>query len=150
MKAIILTYAHVNENEKELLKKTDTYKLALNHHAEEFEPNARIITDYVLPKICKKFSEKIISVRETLRCKSDRVEYFDTEFKGSTMIAAIDYLISKGYDEILIVGNNQVNSQEFRDNINNEILKIKNDVSIYQYSNGYFNLPVKTITDFLI
>ena len=148
MKAIILTYAPINDAEKFTLQKTNIFKLALNQHAEDLNPNARIITDYILPKIYKRFSQKIISVREKLKFTSDRVEYFDGEFKGSTILAGIDYLISKNYDEILIVGNNKVNHNQFQESVNNEIDKIKNKVNIYQYTKGNFNLPVKTISEF--
>lgn len=151
MKALILTYAPIAKAEKEVLIKTDIYKLALNHHAAEFNPNARIITDYVLPKICQKFpNDKIISVREKLRCKSNRVEYFDCEFKGSTILSAIEYLINKGFDSILIVGDNKVNSIEFRETVNREIDKIKHSALLYQYTNGNYNLPVKSISEFCI
>jgi hypothetical protein len=113
MKAIILTYAPVQDFEREILKQTNIFKLALNQHAVDLKPNARIITDYILPKIFDSCPEKIISVRQRLRCYSARVEYPNIEFKGSTIIAAADYLISKDYDEILIVGDNRVNSQKF-------------------------------------
>lgn len=148
MKAIILTYAPVKETEKELLKKTKIYKLALNQHAKELVPDARIVTDYILDKIYNNFSEKIISLRDRLRYKSDRVEYCDIEFKGSTILAAIDYLISKKYDEILIVGDNKVNHSQFRNEVNEEIDKIINKAKIYQYTRGNFNLPVVKISDF--
>lgn len=148
MKAIILTYTPVSNTEKYILQTTNIFKLALNQHAEELKPNARIISDYVLPKIYEKFSQKIISVREKLRYYSKRVEYFEGEFKGSTILAGIDYLISKKYDEILIVGDNKVNHSRFQDLVKTEIDKIKNQAKVYQYSKGNFNLPVKSIPEF--
>lgn len=148
MKAIILTYAPVVDSEKSILQTTNIFKLALNKHAEELKPNARIITDYILPQIYSMFSQKIISVREKLRNYSNRIEYFDGEFKGSTILAGIDYLISKKYDEILIVGDNKVNHKQFKDLVNTEIDKVKHQVNIYQYSKGNFNLPVKSISEF--
>ena len=150
MKSIILTYAPVLAFEHEILKRTNIYKLALNQHAADLKPDARIITDYILPKILKTRSEKIISVRERLRSYSSRVEYPNIEFKGSTIIAGIEYLISKNYDEILIVGDNRVNSQEFRENVNKEIDKLVSKVKIYQYSNGNFNLGIKRIKEFIL
>lgn len=149
MKAIILTYAPVQDFEQEILSKTKIFKLALNQHAANLKPDERIITDYVLPNIIKTSSEKIISVREKLRYFSSRVEYPDIEFKGSTIIAGIDYLISKNYDEILIVGNNNVNSQKFRDEVNNEMNKLSNKIRIYQYSKGNFNLEVRSIKEYV-
>jgi len=149
MKAIILTYAPVRDFEREILLRTKIFKLALNQHASDLKPNARIITDYILPRILKTCSERIISVREKLRCYSLRVEYPNIEFKGSTIIAGVEYLISKGYDEILIVGDNKVNSLEFREEVNRELNKLKSKAKIYQYSKGNFNLGVKSISEFI-
>lgn len=148
MKAIILTYAPIDEKEKKILQRTSIFKLALNQHAEALHPDARIVTDYILENIYNNYPEKIISVRDKLRHESERVEYFDGEFKGATILAAIDYLISKKCDEILIVGNNKVNHESFENIIKTEIDRIKNDAKIYQYTNGNFNLPVKTIAEF--
>ena len=149
MKAIILTYAPVQDSEREILKCTKIFKLALNQHAADLKPDARIITDYVLPRILKNFPEKIISIREKLRCFSPRIEYPDIEFKGSTIIAALDYLISKNYDEILIVGDNSVNTKKFQDEVNIEIDKIKEKAKIYQYKKGNFKIGIKTVKEFV-
>lgn len=149
MKAIILTYAPVSDFEREILLHTKIFKLALNQHAESLNPNARIITDYILSDILKKCSEKIISIREKLRCFSPRVEYPQIEFKGSTIIAGIEYLIANKYTEILIVGDNKVNSKQFQDNVNFHIDRITPRVNIYQYSKGNFNLRIKSIKDFI-
>ena len=150
MKAIILTYAPVQDFEREILKQTKIFKLALNQHAKDLKPDARIITDYVLPKIIKTCPEKIISVREKLRFDSPRVEYPKIEFKGSTIIAAVDYLISKNYDEILIVGDNRVNTGKFQAEVNKEMDKLSSKIKIYQYSKGNFNLRVKSINEFAV
>ena len=149
MKAIILTYAPVQDFEREILKHTKIFKLALNQHAADLNPNARIITDYVLSKIYNTFPEKIISLREKLKSFSPRIEYPDIEFKGSTIIAAADYLISKHYDEILIVGDNRVNTKKFQDEVNREIDKLSSKVKIYQYSAGNFHLPIKSTREFV-
>lgn len=149
MKAIILTYAPVQDFERELLINTNIFKLALNGHAKDLKPDARIITDYVLPHIIANFSESIISVREKLRYITQRVEYPEIEFKGSTIIAGVDYLISKNYKEILVVGNNKVNSDEFQNEVNRQMDKLASNANIYQYSNGNFNLRVKSIKEFI-
>lgn len=147
MKAIILTYAPVPESEQELLKSTKIFKLALNNHAEEYKPDLRICSDYILSDICRKFPQKVVSVREKFRFTTDRVEYFPC-FKGATILSAIEYLIHKGYDEILIIGDNKVNTKEFQDNVNHYMEQLKNLASIYQYTKGNFNLPVKSIAEF--
>lgn len=147
-KSIILTYAPVSEDEKSILINTDIYKLALNQHAGEYLPHARILADYILPRIYRSFDGKIISVRDKSIPESGRVEYFKGEFKGSTIIAAVDYLISKGFEKVLIVGNNQVNNMKFRNEVSDEIDKIKDKIKLYQYSKGNFNLPVMSVADF--
>lgn len=149
MKAVILTYAPVQDFEREILSRAKIFKLALNQHASDLKPSARIITDYYLPRILKTCSEKIISVREKLRCFSPRVEYPNIEFKGSTIIAGVEYLILKGYDEILIVGDNRVNSFEFREVVNKELEKLKGKAKIYQYSKGNFDLEIMPIKNFI-
>ncbi len=148
MKAIILTYAPVQDFEREILKNTNIFKLALNGHASDLKPDARIITDYVLPHIIANFTESIISVREKLRYASRRVEYPDIVFKGSTIIAGVDYLISKGFEEILIVGDNKVNSLNFQNEVKKEIDILSSKIKLYQYSKGNFNLHVKSIKEF--
>lgn len=148
MKAIILTYAPISDEERDILKRTDIFKLALNQHSKDLNPHARIITDYILLKVYKSCPERIISVREKFKFYSSRVEYPEIEFKGSTIIAAADYLISKNYDEILIVGDNKVNSVEFRNKVNEKMDIISSEAKIFQYTNGNFNLPVRKIADF--
>lgn len=148
MEAIILTYAPVEGAEKEILAKTKIFKIALNQHAEEFRPNARIITDYILSKVIKRFPEKVISLRDRTKFPPNRVEYSDLKFKGSTILAALDYLISNGFDKILIIGDNKVNNLKFRNVVNEEIGKLKGSAEIFQYSDGNFNLPCMSITDF--
>lgn len=147
-KAIILTYAPVPESEQELLKSTKIFKLALNHHAEEFKPDLRICSDYILADICRNFPQKVVSVRDRFRFTTDRVEYFPN-FKGATILSGIEYLIFKGYDEILIIGDNTVNTKEFQENVNCHLKHITKRANIYQYTNGKFDLPVKSISEFL-
>ena len=149
MKAFILTYASISESEEELLAKTDVFKIALNQHAEELKPDIRIITDYFLENLYNRFSQKIVSLRDRLKYDSERVEYPKIEFKGSTVVAALEYLILKGYNEIMIVGDNKVNSAAFRDMVNQDIRNLESKAKIYQYSNGNFNLPVLKISEFI-
>lgn len=149
MKAIVLTYAPINDADKEMLIKTDIYKLALNQHSEELKPDARIMTDYYLEYLYNNFPQKIISIRDKLRFESERVEYPDIEFKGSTILAALEYLILKNYTEILIIGDNKVNSAEFQKMVNCDISKLDKKVKIYQYSKGNFSLPIKGVKDFI-
>lgn len=152
MKAIILTFAPVNESEKKCLIETSIYKIALNQHAENLKPNIRICTDYgVFAGLLKKFKQKIVSTREYV--PHERQIYAgQISFKGSTLVACIEYLIYKKYDNILIVGDNKVHTQVFQERVKaeiNEILRLNHDTKIYQYSNGNFNLPVVSIENFI-
>ena len=147
MKAIVLTYAPVEESEKEILKNTKIFKIALNSHAEEFNPDLRICSDYILSDLCRKFSQKIVSVREKLRYESKRVEYFD-KFSGSTIVSAIEYLMFKGYSNILIIGDNKVNTKKLQKEINKCLEPLSNEACIYQYTKGNFKLKVMSITNF--
>lgn len=149
MKAIILTQAPVTDAENKILLETEIFKLAINQHAEELKPDVRIISDYILAEICRNFSQKVVSVRDKFRYSSDRVEYFDTEFRGATIVSAIEYLISKNFDEILIVGDNTVHKEVFQNFVRKEVDMVKGKAEIYQYSYGNFNLPTKSVADFV-
>lgn len=150
MKAIILTYAPVNEQEKKLLRKTKVFKIAINQHGGEYKPTVRIISDYVLANICRNFPEKVISIRDRFRFLTSRVEYPEgIEFKGATIVCAVEYLKNNGYKRVLIVGDNKVNTKEFQKNVKARINEIKDGMFLYQYTKGNFNLPVMSITEFL-
>lgn len=150
-KAIILSNVETTEEEFKLLRDTDVYKLALNYHASKYNPDARIFTDYVdLINVHQTFPNDAIY---TVRCKPLRpiknVETVDIEFKGSTIIAAIDFLIKCNTENILLVADNTVHSQNFRDEINKNILSLKTNMHIYQFKVGNFPLPTVNVRDFL-
>lgn len=152
MKAIILTFAPVEDKDKELLKNTDIFKMAINNHAEELQPHQRICSDYgIVGELLQDFSQKIVTIRDW--ATNDRLIYAGyIFFKGSTMVCAIEYLISKGYTDILIVGDNTVHQDFFMERIKKEIdfiQEVNSDVKIFQYSNGNFNLPTKTVEQFI-
>jgi len=148
-KAIILTYAPINIPEILLLRRTNIFKLAINQHAGECKPHARIIADYLLASMCRRFKENIISIRDRFQYETPRVETPDIEYKGGTIIAAVEYLIMKKYTDILIVGDNTVNIPEFQENVKKQINKLKHKANIYQYKRGNFNLRAKSITKFI-
>ena len=148
-KAIILTYADVTEQEAKLLKETKVLKLAINQHAEELKPDIRICTDWNLVYICKNFPQPVISVRDYFRYKSPRIIPNNLEFKGATIISAVEWLISNEYNDILIVGDNSVNNKEFQDNVNKHITPMMEYARIWQYRFGNFQLPVKSVSKFL-
>ena len=96
-----------------------------------------------------RFQEKIISVREIPRVTNSRVIKANVEFKGSTIVCAVEWLIKKGYTDILIIGDNKVNTPDFQEEVNWHINKLKNKARIYQYTKGNFMLPIRNVTEFI-
>lgn len=146
MKCLILTNYEVTDEECSYIRDTDVYKIALNQHGQQYKPDVRFISDYVAEYICQHFPEPILSVRDRWNL-SDRVKPIDIEFKGATIIAAIDYAKLKGYDNILLVADNTVHSKEFQQLVKDNIV---DDGTVYQCSNGNFNLPVKSIKKWIL
>jgi hypothetical protein len=151
-KAIILTFAPVTPKERKLLIRTKILKFAINQHAEYLKPDYRICTDYgVIGNLLQNFSQRIITTREWVPNK--RLIYAgQINFKGSTIVSCVEYLISVGIKEILIVGDNTVHSEVFKNRINAELLIIRQknqNVKVYQYRKGNFYLPVKSVKHFI-
>lgn len=152
MKAIVLTPAPIEPEDVQPLLDTKIHKYAINGHAEWLKPDYRICSDYgVIGYLLEYFTQTIITTREY--AKNSRLIYAgEIPFRGSTMTACLDYLVSKGYKQILIIGNNTVHEQFFQDRINSEIKRIledNSDVKIFQYSKGNFNLPVMSVQQFV-
>ena len=152
MKAIVLTHAPVEQKDIQPLIDTKIHKYAINGHAEYLKPTYRICSDYgVIGYLLECFTQEIITTREYAQNK--RLIYAgDISFKGSTMTACIEYLVSRGYKKILIIGNNTVHEKFFQDRINSEIQRIlqeNSDVEIFQYSKGNFKLPTMTVQQFI-
>ena len=151
MKALILTNIELSELEKHQLLETKIFKLAINQHAEELKPDARIFSDYVnLTKQHLKFPNEIIySVRERLRQPCENIREINIDFKGSTIIAAIELLINLKFDELLLVADNTVHGKEFQDQIIENIKILREQIKIYQITDGNFPVEIKEIKDFL-
>lgn len=151
MKAIVLTNAPVNDTQAELLKNTNIKKFAINAHAQVLNPDFRVCSDYgIIEYLLRFFPQKIVTTREWVPDK--RLIYAGhIAFKGSTMVACIEYLIDQKYKDILIVGDNTIHDENFKQRINKEIDLIiaNNEVNIFQYTNGNYNLPVKTVEQFI-
>ena len=152
MKAIVLTSATVQPEDVQPIIDTKIHKYAINGHAEYLNPTFRICSDYgVSAFLMEFFKQPIITTREYANSK--RLIYAgDIPFRGSTIVACIEYLAKRDYKQILIIGDNTVHEQFFQDRINSEIQRIlqeNSDVEIFQYSEGNFNLPTKTVQQFL-
>jgi hypothetical protein len=147
-----LTFAPVTPKERKLLIRTKILKFAINQHAEYLKPDYRICTDYgVIGNLLQNFSQRIITTREWVPNK--RLIYAgQINFKGSTIVSCVEYLISVGFKEILIIGDNTVHSETFKNRINAELLIIQQkyqNVKVYQYRKGNFYLPVKSVKHFI-
>ena len=148
MKCLILTNYPITKEEAFYITNytRNIHKVAINWHAQNLNPDVRICTDYILKDLYDKTTEPIYSVRDR-SILSPRVKFLDVEFKGATILAAIDYAKLKGYDNILLVADNTVHSKSFQKLVNSHIV---NDGKIYQCSNGNFNLPVKPIKEWIL
>lgn len=146
MKGIILTYAPLTQEEKDLLTNTKIYKLALNQHADELKPNQRIVTDYCgVQTIISKFKEPVVGVR----VKHPSIKTVDyVEFKGATILAAIDFCIYNGITDLLLVADNTVHNKEFQNIIIRDLQEEKG-INLFQYRNGNFPLATKSVRDFI-
>ena len=152
MKAFVLTSAPVQPEDVQPIIDTKIHKFAINGHAEYLNPTYRICSDYgVSAFLMEFFTQPIITTREYANSK--RLIYAgDIPFRGSTIVACLEYLAKRDYKQILIIGDNTVHEQFFQDRINSEIQRIlqeNSEVEIFQYSKGNFNLPVKTVQQFL-
>lgn len=151
-KAIILTGIELDSDTKEKLINTKIFKLALNHHCQDMKANLRIITDYGNFDYCSKLPEILVTVRYKPRFNEDKYIVPNIQYRGSTIVAGIEYLYQQGFDEILLVGDNSVHGADFRKCVNENIKTIRElygDLKLYQFTTGYFELPVLSVKDFL-
>ncbi len=151
-KAIVLTQVNVDNSDVQKLIDTQIFKIALNQHAENLKPHQRICTDYsVQTDLLNKFNQPVVIIRDYF---PDKRIIFQPKitFKGSTIIAAIEYLISCEYDEILLIADNTVHQEWFKNRVNKEldsIVEQNSKVKIYQFTKGNFNVETKSINDFI-
>lgn len=152
MKAIVLTNSQVDESQAKELIETDIFKIALNFHAEWLKPDLRIATDYGMANgMLNCFSQNVVTIRDYFEDKRN-IYHGEITFKGSTIIACIEYLISENFDEILLIADNSVHQEWFKERIKKEIeniLEKYSNIKIFQYSNGNFNLPVMSVQKFI-
>ena len=148
MKAIILTYAGVSKEEKELLKNTDVFKIACNDYCAEFKPNIRLCADDIVQKCLDCDTCPVISLNYDLErervingCKMPK--------RHSSLLSCIDWLYLNGYDKILLVASNPVSPTC---TINYEGIDIlKQYLYLFKYTkDGNFDIPHKTIKEFLM
>lgn len=148
MKAIILTYAGVNKEEKELLKNTDIFKIACNNYCAELKPNIRLCADDIVDKCLECDICPVVSLNYDLE-KPRVINACKMPKRHSSLLSCIDYLILNGYETILLVASNP---ESATCKINYEgINNLKGYIQLYKYSeNGNFDIPYKSIKDFIM
>ena len=156
MKAIVLTYAPVTKEEEELLKNTDIFKVACNWHSENLKPDVRITLDRdeTIKKSLDVGNQPVLSLQ--FDYDHPRVKrIYNLPKRLSSLISCCDYLISRGYNQILLVATNTVTNQKaissgFQKINLDGIDSVKDYAHIYKYrDDAVFNLNTRTIEEFL-
>lgn len=148
MKAIVLTYAGLNKEEKELLKNTDIFKIACNNYCAELKPNIRLCADDIVNKCLECDTCPVVSLNYDLD-KPRVINGIKMPKRHSSLLSCIDYLIINGYNTILLVATNPDSATS---KINYEGVNIVKDfVYLYKYTkDGNFDIPYKSIKDFIM
>lgn len=154
VRAIILTYAPITDEEKELLRNTDVFKIACNTYCAELKPNVRLTADNIVDKCLECDTCPVVSVNYDLE-KERVINACYLPHRYSSILYCLDYLYLKGYDTVLLVANNNVGNQnnkteEFKQNNIKGVDNFRGLMHIFKYSQeGRFNVETVTIKEFL-
>lgn len=169
-KCLILTRCeNVTEEEKQLIECSDIFKIAVNY--APYKSQTRLFHDYAFWQgYVSAFTEPLIT---SFHMKHDKalqeakatnrfISFYETSenpdlseddilhFQGGSLTPTINYTIKQKYSEILIVADNTAYDKYFQEEINKAISKYKDLANIYQFKNGNFNLPIKSIKEFTL
>ena len=149
MKAIVLTYAGVNNEERKLLQNTDVFKIATNFSAVDLKPNLRLCADNIVNKCLECDTCDVVSINYDL--DKDRVINGTTMPKRhSTLLHCIDYLYFEGYTDVLLVATNPKGTETYKLNVDGVNI-MKECLNLYKYNDeGNFDIPTKTVKEFLM
>lgn len=156
MKAIVLTYAPVTKEEEKLLRETNVFKVACNWHSENLNPTVRLTLDNAetIKKCLDAGKQDILSLQ--FDYDDERVKrIYNLPKRLSSLISCCDYLISRGFNQILLVATNTVTNQKaistgFQKINIDGINSVKDYAHIYKYSSeAVFDLNTRTIEEFL-
>ena len=149
MKAIILTYSKLTKEEQKLLKNTDVFKIACNSYSAELKPNVRLTADNIVDRCLECDTCPVISCNYDL----DKERVINGSYlpnRHSSLLFCIDYLYLKGYSDVLLVATNPPGTNTYKINLEGTDF-MKDCFNLYKYSEeGTFNLPVKTVKEFLM
>lgn len=148
-KAIVLTYADVNKEEKKLLQNTDIFKIATNFSAVELKPNLRLCADNIVDKCLECDTCGVVSINYDL--DKDRVINGCTMPKRhSSLLHCIDYLYFQGYTDVLLVATNPTGTETYKRNFEG-INLMKECLNLYKYKDeGNFEIPTISIKEFIM
>lgn len=146
-KAIVLTYAPVSKADAKLLKETDIFKIATNFSAAELKPNVRLTADDIVDKCLECDTCPVVSLNYDLH-KQRVIDGSKLPKRYTSLVSCIDYLLFKGYTDILLVASNPESATQKR---NYEyVSQLNNCLYLYKYTNeGYFDIPYKSIGGFI-
>ena len=148
MKAIILTYAPITNQEQELLKNTDIYKIACNDYCAQLKPNIRLCADNIVKKCLDCDICPVVSLNYDLEQKRV-INGCYLPKRHTTLVSCVDYLYLQGFTSILLVASNPV-SATYKLNIEG-INSVKDCLHLYKYSKeGNLDIPYKSIKDFIM
>jgi hypothetical protein len=147
-KAIVLTYAPLNDEEAELIKNTNIFKIACNHYRAELKPNIRLTADDIVDKCLNCDSCDVVSLNYGWN-KKRVINAGYLPKRHTSLISCIDYLMLKGFTHILLVATNPDSATC---KINKEgVDMIKDCLYLYKYSKeGNLDIPFKTVKEFIM
>ena len=173
MKAIIITRALDESPDSEglraLLNATDILKIAIN--TVDVKANIRLFMDTQLWQNYTNYSEFMLTTTRGLTLipeeQQNKFNYFNIEKMPCTdentelfcmlgsLGASLDLAYKMGVKELLLVADNNVIEDDkaffkgYREQAKDVADFYNTKMNIYQFSLGNFNLPVKTIKDFI-
>lgn len=155
-KAVILTYAKISDEEKELLKNSKVFKIACNNYCADLKPNIRLCADDIVQKCLDCDTCPVISLNYSWGKDKRIIEAGHLPKRHSSLISCIDWLIINKFTHILLVANNlQATGRDIKEDmqkINREgVNNLKKYLYLYKYSNeGVFDIPQKSVKEFLM
>lgn len=154
-KAVVLTYAKISDEEKELLKNTDVFKIACNTYCADLKPDLRLTADNIVDNCLNCDTCDVVSLNYDLN-KKRVINAQNLPKRHSSLLSCIDFLFFKKYTHILLIADNTQNNGHDIENglqkINKEgINNFKHYLNLYKYSvKGVFDIPQKNIKEFLM
>lgn len=147
-KAIVLTYAPVTDEEKNLLKNTNIFKIACNNYCADLKPNIRLTADNIVDKCLECDTCPVVSLSFDVH-KERVINAYNYPHRRSSLLSCIDYLRFNGYNAILLVASNPDSATSI---INYKGIEyFKDYLYLFKYTkDGNMNIPHLTVKDFIM